>query len=443
MASTGNKTDLYEIVGVPRTATEEEIKKAYKKKAIKLHPDRNPNNPEEANRQFQELNNAAKILTDAERRRRYDQFGVIDGDGEQPGGPGMNPFNIFENLFGGGGGGIPGMPGFFGGMGGNRDNHKGGKSPDKKLTINLTLADVYIGKQVPLDFIKMICCDICQGSGAKSADAVITCNICNGQGRIVKMMQMGPMIQQIVQPCGACASKGKMIKPGCECRTCHGKKAVGIKRHLDCFVRPGSQSGTVITFKNEADWHIDFTEVGDLVVFVNSKNEDAGFQREGDNLIMKRTISLLEALTGTVIYFKHLDERIIKVAPTTPDYIIHPNQRMVIHGEGMPNLQDNLNKGDLIIVFDVQFPQSLDKDRSKYLVKILPIAKKQIWDTQIEKTPEAELTIHSMEPFPELNNSNSTSSRRNESLYQNGIDNDDFSESSGFNMPGPVECATQ
>lgn len=443
-SSISNKPDLYEIVGVPRTATEEEIKKAYKKKAIKLHPDRNPNNQEEANQQFQELNNAAKILTDPESRRRYDQFGIVDGDGEQPG---MNPFNIFENLFGGGGGsGVGGIPGFFGGGGINRKHHsndsRGGKSPDKKLTVNLSLAEVYLGKQVPIDFVKMVCCDMCQGRGAKNAEAIITCSSCNGQGRIVKMMQMGPMIQQIVQPCGACAGKGKMIKPGNECGNCHGKKFVGIKRHLDCYVRPGSQPGTIITFKNESDWHPDFSDVGDLVVFVNSKNEDIGFQREGDNLIMKRSISLLESLTGTVIYFKHLDERIIKVAY---ENIIHPNQKMVIRGEGMPNLQDNLVKGDLIIIFDVQFPQTLDKERAKYLIKILPTLKKQIWDIQLEKTPETDLTIHTMEPFLDANHTASSSRSSQHQYGTDGVDgaDEDVSNTSGFNMPGPVECATQ
>jgi DnaJ family protein A protein 2 len=447
MASTGNKPDLYEIVGIPRTATEEEIKKAYKKKAIKLHPDRNPNNTEEANRQFQELNHAVKVLTDPERRRRYDQFGVIDGDGEQPGGAGMNPFNIFENLFGGGGiGGGGGIPGFFGGGGMNRgnggENPKGVKSPDKKITVNLSLADVYLGKQVPLDFVKMVCCDTCNGRGAKSADAVITCNLCNGQGRIVKVMQMGPMIQQMVQPCGACATKGKIIKPGNECTVCHGKKSVGIKRHLDCYVRPGSLPGTVISFKNESDWNPDFTDIGDLLVFINSKNDESGFQREGDFLIMKRSISLLEALTGVIIYFKHLDDRVIKA---TNDNIIHPNQKMIIRGEGMPNLQDNIVKGDLVIIFDVIFPQTLDKERSKYLVKILPQHQKQIWDMQLEKTPENEITIHSMEQFIDANQSASSSSKRSQN--HNGTDfenDDDNSNSDGFNnMSGPVECATQ
>jgi DnaJ family protein A protein 2 len=236
-----------------------------------------------------------------------------------------------------------------------------------------------------------------------------------------------------------CAGKGKMIKPGNECGNCHGKKSVGIKRHLDCYVRPGSQSGTIITFKNESDWHPDFTDMGDLVVSVNSKNEEVGFQREGDNLILKRSISLLDALTGTLIYFKHLDERVIKVVY---ENIIHPNQKMVIQGEGMPNLQDNLVKGNLIIIFDVQFPQSLDKERAKYLIKILPTLKKQIWDIQLEKTPETDLTIHTMEPFLDANNSTSSSRPLHQQYGADGVDNES-NNTNRFNMPGPVECATQ
>jgi DnaJ family protein A protein 2 len=431
--------DLYEIIDVPKTATEEEIKKAYKKKAVKLHPDRNPNNPEEANRQFQELNRAAKILGNPESRRRYDQFGVIDGEGDA-GGSGMsggfNPFDLFGNIFHGGNmsGGIPG---FFGGgsPGADAGRTRNAKSPDKKITVNLSLADVYQGKQVPLDFVKVICCDQCNGLGAKSADCIISCNICNGKGRVVKVMQMGPIIQQLVQPCGSCAGIGKMTKSGGECGKCSGKKTVSIKRHLDCYVRPGSSPGTSITFKNEADWVADFSDIGDLIVYVNCKNEDMGFYREGDNLIMKRNISLLESLTGSVIYFKHLDNRIIKVAYNE---IIHPGQKMVIKNEGMPNLADNLVRGDLILIFEIQFPQILDKERAKYLVKILPQPKKQIWDLQMEKLSENEVTIHTMQPFQD-NQTGTTHDQQRQPRTPFTDGSDDDIPMSG----GPIECTTQ
>ena len=147
-----------------------------------------------------------------------------------------------------------------------------------------------------------------------------------------------------------------------------------------------------------------------------------------------------------MLFRSHLDNRVIKVAPATPEFIINPNQRMVIRGEGMPNLQDNMVKGDLIILFDVQFPESLDKERAKYLVKILPQPKKQIWDTQLEKTPENELTQLTMESFSENYNSNARggfNKHANGGMGGMGGMDDDSSGNGGFNMPGPVECATQ
>jgi DnaJ-class molecular chaperone len=424
------KTDLYALLEITKTATDEEIKKAYKKMALKYHPDRNPNNKEEANTKFQEVNTAFKTLSNPEKRRAYDQFGIIDGENNEsgegfPGGAaGMNPFDILNNLFSRGGmGGTP-----------EEEDNKHAKSPNKNITINITLADVYNGKTIPLDFVKNICCDGCMGSGAKSQSAIKICKSCNGKGKIIRMMQMGPMIQQMIQPCMPCSGKGKSIAEGGECAKCHGKKSIKQNRHVDCFVRPGSNAGTSITFKNEADWVEGFGDVGDLVVFVNCSTSHSIFNREGDNLIMKKSISLLEALTESVFYFKHLDERVIKVKYSN---IIQPNQRMVIKNEGMPNLKDNLQKGDLIIQFDVVFPKVLDKERAKYLVKILPIPKKQIWDLQYEKLSDNDVVLASLEPFQE-NHGHNASQGYNQKQDNHGghpgfydkEDIDDFSEQS-------------
>ena len=257
------------------------------------------------------------------------------------------------------------------------------------------------------------------------------------------MMQMGPMIQQTVQPCGNCSGKGKSVEAGKECVKC-GAKGININRHVDCYVRAGSQSGTSITFKNESDWAPDCNEVGDFIVFINSKNEEGAFKREGNNLIMKKSITLLESLTKTEFYFKHLDDRVIKI---THEEVIKPSQKMIVKGEGM---QCQMENGDLIVIFDIIFPNTLEKDRSKYLVKILPLPKKQIWDLQYESLPKEEITEMGMKYFNEdenLGGNGENQKRRTEvninDIFNDNDDNDDGSGNGGPRMGRPMECATQ
>ena len=445
--------DLYALLDISKTANDDEIKRAYKKAALKHHPDRNPDNKEAATAKFQEISNAFKTLGDPEKRSRYDQFGVIDGEDSGGGGMpgGFNPFDLFQNMFSGGG--MPGMGGMR--MQQNQSSHNNGnnniRGPDKKITVNLSLADVYKGKSITIDFNKVICCDKCDGSGALNKECIKTCNSCNGQGRIVRMMQMGPMIQQTVQPCGQCAGKGKSVEQGKECIKCKGSKSVTIPRHLDCYVKAGSAAGNTVTFKGESDWvqECSSNNIGDLIVFINSKNEEGVFRREGDNLIMKKSITLLEALTNTVFYFKHLDDRVIKI---THNEIIKPNQKMLIESEGMSNVNDMSERGDLIIYFDIIFPSSIEPDRSKYLVKILPMPKKQIWDLQYESMSKEDITELEMKHVDENDESHNTSNdnkQKNGKYNNNGNGNngnifeEDNGERMGFGGGQPVECATQ
>lgn len=431
-----SKSDLYALLEVSKSASEDEIKKAYKKAALKYHPDRNPDNVEECTEKFKEVNKAFHILSDAGRRQKYDQFGVIDGEeGPGGGGPGFeggfNAFNIFQNMFGGGMGGMPG--GF-----GQQQQQRNMKGPDKKITANLTLSDVYNGKSIFIEFQKIICCDDCKGTGAQNPDAIKTCAGCNGQGRVVQMRQMGPMIQQMVQPCEKCKTTGKIIEAGKECGKCKGGKTITIPRRLDCYVKAGSGKGTFYKFKNESDWMPGIQDVGDLVVFIDSKNEEGAFRREGNNLIMKKQITLLEALTKTEFMFKHLDERVLKVSY---EEIIHPNQKMIIKGEGMCDFNDNMMHGDLIIYFDIVFPTSIEEERSKYLVKILPTPKKQIWDMLLEKTPEENITNVKMEKVIEDGNDCSNNvGNNNGDRYQfpEGVRMDE-EEDEGT----PVQCPMQ
>ena len=460
-----SKEELYTILDIPKTATDDEIKKAYKKAALKHHPDRNPNNPE-ATAKFQEVGKAFTTLSDPQKRQRYDQFGIIDGENDGPGGgggmpPGFNPFDMFQNMFGGGGGGFPGFPGMNMNHQQNQQQNRAFKSPDKKVTINLSLADVYKGKSVSIDFNKTICCDKCNGCGALSKEHIKSCKTCNGQGKVMKMTQIGPgMMQQSIQHCSQCKGIGKMVEQGKNCIKCNGQKTMILKKHLDCYVRPGSAPGTSISFKNESDWVPDCSDVGDLIVFVNCKNEEGIFRREGNNLIMKKSISLLEALTKTVFYIKHLDDRVIRI---THNEIIKPNQKMLVKDEGMPNINNSniRDNGDMIIYFDIVFPDTLEEDRSKYLVKILPLPKKQIWDIQLESIPDTNITDKTLCNYnDDKTKENKNNNKNTETIFSdiNNVINDDdiFNDDSDTsnnnnngggipNMGGrqQVECATQ
>ena len=445
--------DLYELLGVSKSASDEELKRAYKKMAIKHHPDRNPNNKEEANTMFQKINKAYHVLSTPEGRSKYDKFGIVEGENDSGMGggggmpPGMNPFDMFSNLFGG-----MGMPGM--GMPGMQQQQQGmdptqarrnAKSPDKKLTINLSLKDLYNGRMIPIDFQRIVKCDKCDGLGAANKEHIKSCGVCGGKGRIVRMQQMGPMIHQTVQPCYQCSGGGKSIEKGCECIQCGGKKTVMQNRHVDCYVRPGAAIGSHISFKNESDWVPDFGDSGDLLVYIDAKNDDFGMKREGDNLVMRRSVSLLEALTQTIIYFRHFDDRVIKVLY---EDIIRPGATMIIDGEGMPKFNDSISKGNLIIHFEVVFPTHIEKERAKYLTKILPTAKKQIWDIALESTPENDITIKTMKEH--IISSENTAQGSQSKFYD---DDDELREEAWRNVAagggggdaGPQigECATQ
>ena len=453
--------NLYDLLGVVKTANDDEIKKAYKKMALKFHPDRNINNKEEANVKFQEVNRAYQTLSNPEKRSRYDQFGVIDGVNDSGGGGmpnGFNPMDIFTSMFGGGGGG----GGMFG-RGNGREDRSNEKSPNKQISINISLIDVYKGRTFNIEFNKIICCEKCNGCGAKNKDSITTCITCNGKGRIVKMMQMGNMIQQSIQHCNNCNGVGKMILPVNYCSTCNGKKGIVCKSSVECYVRPGTSNGATISFKNESDWVAEYGDIGDLIVNINCKNDNGIFRREGNNLIIKQTITLLEALTTTEFLFKHLDDRVIKISHNE---IIKPNQQMLVKNEGMPQFQNESNNGDLIINFDIIFPTELDVERSKYLCKILPLPKKQIWDTVLDNTPPADITHYKLEHENSEQGQSRThtkhTSRFNSSSnkeYENkDYDNNDYDNSDNgnfnyidantgvpksININNPNECATQ
>ena len=357
-------SNYYDLLGISKNASETEIKKAYRKMALKFHPDRNPDNKEESEKKFKEIGKAYKVLSDPNLKSRYDQFGDSGLDGN----PDMANFNPFDFFSGFGG---------FGNMFNNqRQEEKFNKVPPQEFNLKTELEVLYKGATKNIKISKKQKCDFCDGIGARDSSSIIQCTLCKGKGQIIKMNRIGPMIQQSIQACYQCSSKGKVIKKGDECMKCNGSKYMNVIKKVEFYIKPGSVNGDRIILYGEGDWHPDHDVTSDLVIILNETNGSNGMARVGENLLLKLKISLVEALSGVEKIIKHLDDRHMLIQY---DGIIKPNQKMMIKGEGMI-INNEYRRGDLIIEFIIDFPKELSKERKVYLAKILPKPSKQIWD---------------------------------------------------------------
>jgi len=298
------ETELYDRLGVSPQASGEDIKKAYRKMAIKYHPDKNPNNPE-AEAKFKEISEAYEVLSDENKRQMYDKYGkeaLKEGTGH-------SAHDIFEQFFGGGFGN------FFGG--GPRGPKK---TEDIVHELQVTLEDLYKGKTTKLSVTRNIICSSCSGSGTKSGANVGKCKGCDGKGIRVIIKQLGPgMIQQMQTVCPECGGKGEQIKDEDKCNLCKGKKVVKDKKVLTVYVDKGMKHGQKIVFSGESD-EAPGMEPGDIAFVLVEKKHDI-FKRNGNDLYMEATIPLLEALGGYTFTIKQLDDRILLIKSEKGDII--------------------------------------------------------------------------------------------------------------------------
>ncbi|BGP24958.1 DnaJ family protein [Rhodotorula toruloides] len=346
---------LYKLLGVKPDASDNDLKKAYRKLALKLHPDKNP----DAGDEFKEVSHAYEVLSDPEKRRLYDQFGEegLNGGG---GMGGMDPQDLFSQLFGGGGG-------FFGGGGGRGRPSGPRKGKDLVHRIKVSLEDLYKGKTSKLALQKHVICGKCKGKGGKEG-AVKTCQSCKGQGVKIVLRQLGPMVQQIQQACSDCNGEGEIINAKDRCKECNGKKVINERKVLEVFIDRGMKDGQTITFAGEAD-QAPGIEPGDVIIVIEEKPHDV-FKRKGDDLFAEVEIDLLTALAGGAFSLPHLDERAVLVR-VHPGEVIKPGSIKVIPGQGMPSYRHH-ELGDLVVQINVKFPDSLDPAAVAPLENILP-----------------------------------------------------------------------
>eukprot|EP00899_Mesostigma_viride_P003292 jgi/Mesvir1/12964/Mv05975-RA.1 len=359
MPKKSNNTRYYEILGVNNKATADELKKAYRKLAIKFHPDKG-GDPEK----FKEINQAYDVLSDPEKRQIYDDYGedaIKEGMGGGGGG-GMNPMDIFESFFGGGLGGG-------GGRGRGRGPRKG---EDVVYPVKVTLSDLYNGTSKRLSLEKNVICQKCDGKGSKSGETV-KCAGCRGSGMKVTIRQLGPgMIQQLQSVCNECGGTGESISEKDRCPQCKGNKVCQEKKMLEVHVEKGMVHGQKIVFQGEADEAPD-TVPGDIVFLIQMKDTGGPWKRKDDDLFMEQNLTLVEALCGFKFPIRHLDDRLL-VVQSQPGEIIRPGCVKAIEHEGMPHYGRPFDKGTLYISFNIVFPPSgsLDANTVTALEKLLP-----------------------------------------------------------------------
>ncbi|KAF8326097.1 uncharacterized protein EI90DRAFT_3071484 [Cantharellus anzutake] len=357
------ETKYYDLLECSPDASDADLKKAYRKKALRLHPDKG-GDPE----LFKEVTHAYEVLSDAQKRGIYDRLGEA-GLSEQGGMSGMDPQDLFSQLFGGGAGG------FFGGGGRSQGPRKG---KDLVHRIAVSLEDLYKGKTTKLALNKTVICTKCNGKGGKEG-AVKTCNGCNGRGVKIIMRQLGPMIQQIQQPCNECEGKGEVINPRDRCKQCNGKKVVNERTFLEVNIDKGMKNGQTITFSQAADEQPG-TITGDVVIVVEEKPHDV-FRRDGNDLFIEAEVDLLTALAGGSFSVQHLDDHALQVV-IPPGEVLQHGVVKVIRGQGMPSYRHH-EMGDLYVNLKVAFPEHIPPAAIPHLEAALPPRR------PIQPTPKA------------------------------------------------------
>lgn len=346
------ETKYYDLLDVAPDCSEADLKKAYRKKALRLHPDKG-GDPE----LFKEVSHAYEVLSDPQKRSIYDARGEA-GLSESGGMGGMDPQDLFSQLFGGAGG-------FFGGGGGRPQGPR--KTKDLVHRVHVTLEELYKGKTTKLALTRNILCSKCKGKGGKDG-AVRSCPGCNGRGVKIIMRQMGPMIQQIQTACDDCSGTGEYINPRDRCGSCKGKKVIPDKKMLEVHIDKGMKGGQTVVFRGESD-QSPTAEPGDVVIVVEEKPHDR-FRRQENDLITEVEIDLLTTLAGGQFAIKHLDDRALVVQVHPGDITKHGDVK-VIHGQGMPS-QRHHEPGDMYVKINVKFPEAIDAALVPLLERALP-----------------------------------------------------------------------
>lgn len=358
------KKDYYEVLGVDRSASADDIKKAYRKLAIKYHPDKNPGN-KEAEEKFKEAAEAYSVLSDAEKKARYDQFGHagVEGAGPDFSGGFGNLNDILNDLFGGAfGGGFGGFSGF-GGFGGGTRQQRVSRGRDIRVRVKLTLEEIANGVEKEISIEKSVPCTECSGKGAKNSSDIKTCPACNGTGEVQRVTNsfLGQTITR--STCQQCNGEGKIISN--PCRNCSGSGLVRKRETIKVRIPAGVEAGMQLTLQGQGHAAKNNGINGDLLVVIEEQ-EHPNLKREGNNLYYTKIISVPDAILGSETEIPCLDGNYrIKVEPGTQS-----GKVVRLRGRGLPSVNGYGGIGDMYVKFAVWIPKKLDKE-DKALIESL------------------------------------------------------------------------
>jgi molecular chaperone DnaJ len=345
-----NKRDYYDVLGVPKNASEEEIKKAYRKLAMKHHPDRNQGDSSKvAEEKFKEAKEAYEMLTDGQKRAAYDQYGHAGVDPNMRGGPGAEGFGGFAEAFGD----------IFGDMFGQRGGARGGRQvyrgSDLSYAMEITLEEAARGKDAQIRIPSWDNCETCKGTGAKPGTQVKTCSTCNGQGSV----QMRQGFFSVQQTCPHCRGTGKIIPE--PCMTCHGQGKVKKQKTLEVKIPAGIDGGMRIRSAGNGEPGTNGGPAGDLYIEIRLKKHDI-FERDGDDLHCSVPISMVTAALGGEIDVPTLAG---KAAIDIPEGT-QTGKQFRLRGKGIKGVRSSY-PGDLYCHILVETPVKLSEPQRKLL----------------------------------------------------------------------------
>ena len=355
------KRDYYEVLGVSKTASADEIKKAYKKLALQYHPDRNPDN-KEAEEKFKEVAEAYSILSDADKKARYDQFGHagVEGAGPDFSGGFGNLNDILNDLFGGAFGG--GFGGGFGGFGGGFGGQRGGqrqqrvyRGRDIRVRVKLTLEEIAKGVEKEISIEKSVPCHECGGKGAKNSADIKTCPGCNGTGQVQRVVNSFLGQTVTYSTCQQCGGEGKVISN--PCRSCGGTGLVRKRETVKVNIPPGVEAGMQLTVQGGGHAAKNNGINGDLLVVIEEQ-EHPNLKRDGNNLYYTKVVSLPDAILGAEVEVPCLDGPYkIKVDAGTQSGTV-----VRLRGKGLPTVNGYGGTGDMYVKIAVWIPRKLNKE---------------------------------------------------------------------------------